>query len=70
MVIIHLEVGEQTEDVYRDYNFMMYYMELPMEIRANIGHQFSDFIKGCTFRGTNCLNQRYTVSFLRKYVDF
>ena len=70
MVLIHLGYGEQTEDVSMDYDFMMYYMALPSKIRGTIGHQFSDFIKGCTFRGTNCLNQRYTVSFLRKYVDF
>ena len=56
----YLDLGKQTPDVSMDYNYMMYYMQLPTFIRARIGHQFSDFIKGCTFRQKDCLDERYT----------
>lgn len=42
-----------------DYDFMMYYMQLPSHMRVTIGHQFKDFIKGCTFRQKDCLEERY-----------
>ena len=60
-----LGYGHQTPEVAKEYDFMMYYMILPLALRAAIGHQFSDLVKGCTFRGIDCLNSRYNSSILR-----
>ena len=57
-----LGYGHQTPEVAKEYDFMMYYMILPLALRAAIGHQFSDLVKGCTFRGIDCLNSRYISS--------
>ena len=34
------------------------YMGLSQNVRLMIGHQFEDFIKECTFLGSDCLNIR------------
>ena len=31
--------------------------QLPHEVRLQIGHQFDDFIKDCTFKGESCLSK-------------
>ena len=48
-------LGETPDFLKTEY----YYMGLNESIRLKIGHQFSDFIKKCTFSGSDCLNIRY-----------
>ena len=40
------------------YQFLALYMGLNERTRVAIGHQFDDFIKECTFLGSDCLNIR------------
>ena len=42
-----------------EYKFLDSYMTLNESVRLLIGHQFRDFIKKCTFSGSDCLNIRY-----------
>ena len=63
--IFILEYGEQNADVTKEYEFLMNFMTLDMSIRNEIGHQFEEFIQGCTFRGADCLNSRYINTNLR-----
>ena len=58
-VISNLGYGSQTASVTKDYDFMMYFMKLPNSLRSEIGHHFSDLVKGCTFHGQDCLDERY-----------
>ena len=44
------------------YEFLALYMGLNEKVRLSIGHQFADFIKECTFLGSDCLNIRYFLS--------
>ena len=39
----------------RQNKFLYYYMNFPEKVRLTIGHQFSDMIKFCTFKGRDCL---------------
>ena len=41
------------------YEFLALYMGLNERVRLSIGHQFEDFIKECTFLGSDCLDIRY-----------
>ena len=41
-----------------EYIFLAEYMSLNRSIRSLIGHEFQSFIKSCTFRGKDCLNNR------------
>ena len=41
-----------------EFMFLQNYMSLKESVRISIGHDFSSFIKICTFRGKNCLNMR------------
>ena len=55
--------SEGTDDptlspLQREYIFLQNYMSLKESVRISIGHDFSSFIKNCTFRGKNCLNMR------------
>ena len=34
-------------------------MNLNESLRKQIGHQFENFVKECTFRGMDCTNTRY-----------
>ena len=52
-------LGETPDFLKTEYKFLDYYMGLNESIRLKIGHQFSDFIKKCTFSGSDCLNIRY-----------
>ena len=38
--------------------FLGKYMTLPRAIRLSIGHNFTQMVKSCTFRGRNCTNSR------------
>ena len=42
-----------------EYRFIGQYMNVSEEERKKIGHQFSDLIKSCTFRGRDCLKEKY-----------
>ena len=39
--------------------FLGKYMTLPRAIRLSIGHNFTQMVKSCTFRGRDCANSRY-----------
>ena len=54
-------LGETPDFLKTEYKFLDYYMGLNKSIRLKIGHQFSYFIKKCTFSGSDCLNIRYQV---------
>ena len=51
--------GDTSDYLLSEYSFLRYYMSLNRTIRTLIGHQFSSFIKFCTFRGKNCLHNRF-----------
>ena len=38
--------------------FLGKYMTLPRAIRLSIGHNFTQMVKSCTFRGRSCTNSR------------
>ena len=52
----HLEF-EQPADVALEWQFLQKFMSLNDTLRQIIGHQFTDFVKECTFRGETCLNE-------------
>ena len=45
------------------YEFLQLYMSLNEKVRLSIGHQFVDFIKECTFLGSDCLNVRLRIMY-------
>ena len=52
-----------------EFNFLGTYMSLPMEERSKIGHMFKDLIKECTFRGRDCLHNRFVITlFTRQHL--
>ena len=52
------EQGDIPEDAEAENEFLSRYMSLPESLRLKIGHQFPSFVKYCTFRSRNCLNER------------
>ena len=46
------------QSVEGEYKFLKYFMSVPESVRKQIGHQFEPFIKECTFRGRDCLDER------------
>ena len=48
--LMDLEYNQETR-------FMYNMAQLPHEIRLELGHQFNDFIKDCTYRGESCLKK-------------
>ena len=52
-------LGDTPTFLKSEYEFLDVYMGLNESVRHMIGHQFSDFIKLCTFLGSNCLNIRW-----------
>ena len=50
--------GKTPDYLEAEYTFLKEYMTLNRSIRSKIGHEFSSFIKSCTFRGKDCLNSR------------
>ena len=50
--------GRLMDDEYNQESRFTYNMaQLPNEVRLQIGHQFDDFIKDCTFKGESCLSK-------------
>ena len=47
--------GVQPAAVANEMEFLRNFMSLEEKERILIGHDFYSFIKGCTFRGKNCL---------------
>ena len=51
--------GTQTKTVAAEMEFLKNYMSLNEQERLLIGHHgFDSFIKGCTFRGADCLKEK------------
>ena len=50
-------LGDQPVFVAEEMGFLKTFMSLNEEERILIGHNFSSFIKGCTFRGRDCLDE-------------
>ena len=58
----HASDAEIDEDgvpssVDTQYKFLHIYMDIAERVRLNIGHDFTDMIKFCTFKGKNCLSR-------------
>ena len=53
------EYEEQSSFVAEEMDFLRIFMSLTEEERILIGHDFTSFIKSCTFRGNDCLKERY-----------
>ena len=53
-----LEFGCQPSDVAAELEFTRFFMSLNEYERIVIGHDFKDFIKGCTFQGQDCLKRK------------
>ena len=49
--------GIQTETVANEWAFLRNFMTLNENERILIGHDFDSFIKGCTFRGNDCMDE-------------
>ena len=49
--------GIQPAAVANEMEFLRNFMSLDESERILIGHDFKSFIKGCTFRGKNCLTE-------------
>ena len=43
-----------------DFEFLEKYMSIRKKERITIGHGFSDMVKECTFRGRDCLEERFS----------
>ena len=52
-------LGGMPANLKAQYEFLALYMGLNERVRLTIGHQFEDFIKECTFLGSDCLDIRY-----------
>ena len=53
------DYGQQTQSAADEAEFLAQYTGLSEHVRKLIGHDFSDFIKSCTFRGSTCLDSKY-----------
>ena len=51
-----------------DFEFLEKYMSIRKKERITIGHGFSDMVKECTFRGRDCLEERF--SWTSYYLNF
>ena len=47
-------LGEAPESVDAENLFLYYYMDMDEPDREKIGHQLTDLIKACSFRGKDC----------------
>ena len=57
-------LGDMPTNLRAQYQFLALYMSLNEKVRLLIGHQFEDFIKECTFLGSDCLDIRYFSSYM------
>ena len=53
-----IEFGCQQPDFIAELEFTRHFMSLNEQERMIIGHNFTSFIKECTFQGRNCLNEK------------
>ena len=53
-----VDYGVQPAAVANEMEFLRNFMTLNEKERILIGHNFNSFIKRCTFRGKDCLNER------------
>ena len=53
------DLGAQPESQKKANQFLSKYMTLDYPQRQYIGHNFSDMIQACTFRGRDCLESEY-----------
>ena len=51
------EMGGKPPTVEAEQRFLFYFMSLNEDIRKTIGHDFTTFIKSCTFGGYDCLSE-------------
>ena len=65
------EIGQGSQDVdievadEQTYNsdsvvgslFVRAFASLPIGMRLDLGHEFENFVKGCTYRGQDCSNE-------------
>ena len=49
----------QPASVGKEMKFLKNFMTMNEEERKLIGHDFTSFFKDCTFRGKNCLEEKY-----------
>ena len=49
---------QQSSYVAEEMDFLRIFMALNEEERILIGHNFTSFIKACTFRGNDCLKEK------------
>ena len=55
---IKVEDGEMyNSDFVVDSLFVRAFASLPIGMRYDLGHEFDNFVKGCTFRGRDCRNE-------------
>jgi hypothetical protein len=52
-----VDYGVQTETIANEWEFLRNFMTLNEQERILIGHDFHSFVKGCTFRGKDCLDE-------------
>ena len=56
--------GNEVDQAFDTENvFLQSYASLDKELREDIGYQFDDFIRGCTFKGYNCRQEMYMNKF-------
>ena len=53
-----IEFGCQQPDFIAELEFTRHFMSLNEQERMIIGHNFTGFIKECTYQGRNCLNEK------------
>ena len=51
------DYGAQPTSVAEEMEFLRTFMTLNEAERILIGHNYTSFIKGCTFRGRDCFNE-------------
>ena len=53
-----------------DQEFLRTFLQLSREEKFLVGHQFSDLVKSCTFRGVDCLAMLGSEEFQMKFLDY
>ena len=53
-----------------DQEFLLTFLQLSREEQFLVGHQFSDLVKSCTFRGVDCLAMLGSEELKIKFVDY
>ena len=51
--------GNEVDEAFASENeFLQAYVTLDWELRRDIGYQMEDFIRGCTFKGLGCNEEK------------